>query len=284
MNTADEELRSWEGRTEALTDVVASHPVRALAALLDRNHEYRAGDELPPLAHWLYFLPSARQSGLGEDGHALRGSFLPPVSLPRRMWAGSRIEFHRALRVGEEISRTSRIAAVSSKQGRSGELVFVRVTHEVRGGNGVAITEEQDIVYRDAPARSGAAPSPKTAPEGALWKREIIPDPVLLFRYSAITFNAHRIHYDRPYATQVEHYPGLIVHGPLIATLLLDLLHVSMPGARVCRFSFRAVSPLFDLARFFVCGKPDASARGSVQLWAHDEAGTLAMEAQAQLA
>lgn len=282
MNFA-EELKGWEGRAETLADVVALQPVRALAALLDRKQEYRPGDEVPMPAHWLYFLPAADQSELGEDGHPRRGGFLPPVSLPRRMWAGSRIEFHRTLRVGEEISRTSRIAAVNSKQGRSGSLVFVRVAHEIRCGESLAITEEQDIVYRDAP-QPGAVQTPTPAPSEATWKREIIPDPVLLFRYSALTFNAHRIHYDRPYATQVEHYPGLVVHGPLIATLLLDLVYRSMPAARVRRFSFRAVSPLFDVARFSVCGKHDASEAGTLHLWAQDEAGMLALEAHAMLA
>lgn len=280
---AGEELRSWEGRVETLTEVIALQPVRALAALLDREHEYQAGDELPPPAHWLYFLPAARQSELGSDGHPKRGGFLPPVSLPRRMWAGSRIDFHRPLRVGETISRTSRIAAVDSKQGRSGALVFVRVVHEIRAGDAVAISEEQDIVYRDAP-QPGLVTASTPAPGEALWQREVVPDPVLLFRYSALTFNAHRIHYDRPYATQVEHYPGLVVHGPLIATLLLDLVRRSVPGATVRRFSFRAVSPLFDLARFFVCGRPDASDPRSLQLWAQDDAGMLALEAHALLA
>lgn len=275
-----EQLRSWEGRAETLTDVISLQPIRALAALLDHSRDYQLGDALPPPAHWLYFLPAVRQSELGDDGHPRRGGFLPPVPLPRRMWAGSRIEFHRTLRVGEEVSRTSRIAAVNSKQGRSGSLIFVRVTHELRSGGALAITEEQDIVYRDAPQPGAAASEPMRAPAEAHWIREIVPDPVLLFRYSALTFNAHRIHYDRPYATRVEHYPGLVVHGPLIATLLLDLVQRSVPGATVRRFSFRAISPLFDLARFFICGKPDGE---SLHLWAQDEAGMLVLEARAVL-
>jgi 3-methylfumaryl-CoA hydratase len=283
MNIDDAHLKGWVGRAETLTDVVALQPLRGLAALLDRPFDEQAGDELPMPAHWLYFLSAARQSELGEDGHPRRGGFLPPVPLPRRMWAGSRIEFHQTLRVGQEISRTSRIAAVSSKQGRSGALVFVRVSHEIHSGGVLAITEEQDIVYRDTP-QAGAAPASTPAPIEPTWTREISPDPVLLFRYSALMFNAHRIHYDRAYATQVEHYPGLVVHGPLIATLLLDLVHRSMPAARVRRFSFRAVSPLFDQARFFVCGKPDAREPGSLHLWAQDEAGMLALEAHALLA
>jgi 3-methylfumaryl-CoA hydratase len=146
----------------------------------------------------------------------------------------------------------------------------------------MAITEEQDIVYRDVP-QAGTVSGPTRAPAAAQWIREVVPDPMLLFRYSALTFNAHRIHYDRPYATQVEHYPGLVVHGPLVATLLLDLVHRSLPDATVRRFSFRAISPLFDIARFFVCGKPDEGEPRSLHLWAQDEAGMLALEAHAVL-
>jgi len=283
MNDAIEQLRAWEGRTESLTDSVALTPVRALAAILGRDVEYRVGDELPVPAHWLYFLPATPQSELGEDGHPRRGGFLPPVPLPRRMWAASRIEFHRPLRIGDQISRISRIVAVTSKQGRSGSLVFVRVAHEIISRGSVAIAEEQDLVYRDAPSRGVAAAS-VAAPSAAAWTHEIKPDPLLLFRYSALTFNAHRIHYDRPYAMQVEHYPGLVVHGPLIATLLLDLLHTSAPLARVRHFSFRAVMPLFDGARFLVCGKPDEAEPCAMQLWAQDDTGRLAMEAKAVLA
>lgn len=283
MTLDAQELSAWIGRTETLTDSAAPAPIRGLAALLDREVDVVQGAATPWLAHWLYFLPTAPQSMIGSDGHPRRGGFLPPVSLPRRMWAGSRVQFHANLNVGMAISRTSRIADVNVKSGRSGTLVFVKVTHEVRCGDTLAITEEQDIVYRDAPP-PGAAPPQTPAPEGAVWSREIKPDPVLLFRYSALTFNAHRIHYDRPYATQVEHYPALVVHGPLIATLLLDLVRRSLPDARVVRFSFRAVAPLFDTAPFLVCGTPDSRDAKSIRLWAQDERGALATEAHAVLA
>jgi 3-methylfumaryl-CoA hydratase len=252
----------------------------ALSATLDRDDPPpQAGDPLPPLWHWLYFLPLHRQSELAPDGHAARGGFLPPVPLPRRMWAGGRIEFHHPLRVAQEIARTSRIVDVKHKQGRSGPLVFVLVRHEIRTAEGLAITEEHDIVYRDH-ARHVSAQQP--APKDCAWQRTVHPDDVLLFRYSALTFNGHRIHYDRRYATEVEGYPGLVVHGPLIATFLLDLLRRNLPHANVTRFAFRALSPLFDAEPFMVCGQPGGD--GSVvRLWAKDAAGGLAMEASAQV-
>lgn len=279
----DVSLRQWIGRTETRTDLITAVPMAALAATLDRDDPPpKPGDPLPPLWHWLYFLPVHRQSELGADGHPRRGGFLPPVRLPRRMWAGGRLEFHQTLRVGEAITRASRIVDVTSKQGRSGALVFVLVRHEISTSNGLALTEEHDIVYRDHPAPGEAAPVPPVAPGDAEWQRSIVPDEVLLFRYSALTFNGHRIHYDRRYVTEVEGYPGLVVHGPLIATLLLDLLRRSLPQASVARFRFRAVSPLLDLAPFTVCGKPEDSR--VLRLWARNAAGGLAMEASAGLA
>ncbi len=267
-------------------DHVTAAPAAALSATLDREDPPpQPGDPLPPLWHWLYFLPLHRQSELAPDGHAGRGGFLPPVPLPRRMWAGSRLEFHRPLRVGERIERTSRIADVKFKQGRSGPLVFVLVRHEIRTAEGLALEEEHDIVYRghSQQQQQPAQPAPRSASEKAsAWERIIHPDDVLLFRYSALTFNGHRIHYDRRYATEVEGYPGLVVHGPLIATLLLDLLRRSLPQANVSRFAFRAMSPLFDTQPFAVCGQPESGGR-VVRLWAKDAAGGLAMEASADL-
>lgn len=275
-------LRQWVNRSERLTEMVAAMPVTAMAATLDRDDPPAVpGTALPPLWHWMLFNPAARQSVLGPDGHPARGEFLPPVELPRRMWAGGRLNFVRPLRVGELATKTSRITEISAKSGRSGELVFVTVQHEIAVGQEVALTEEHDIVYREA-ARPGAiAPPPQAAPSDAAFERTIVPDPVLLFRYSALTFNGHRIHYDRSYVTGVEGYPGLIVHGPLIATLLLDLLRRNLPAAAVRSFSFRAVRPLFDIAPFAVCGRPEAD--GRVALWARDDTGALAMEGSAQI-
>jgi 3-methylfumaryl-CoA hydratase len=278
------ELRAWEGRSETLRDEITAAPVRNLSATLDRADPLpQAGTELPPLWHWLYFLPGHRQSEIGPDGHARRGGFLPPVPLPRRMWAGGRLTWHAPLRVGDSIERTSRIASVSHKAGRSGDLVFVLVRHEVRNAQGLALTEEHDIVYRPLAQPGDPAPPPQAAPADAPWSREIVPDPVLLFRYSALTFNGHRIHYDRSYVTEVEGYPGLVVHGPLIATLLADLARRERPGAALRSFSFRAVRPTFDLYPFRVNGQPSEDGR-KVQLWAQDHESWLTMQAEAEFA
>jgi 3-methylfumaryl-CoA hydratase len=276
-------LRGWIGRTETVHDTLTAAPLEALAATLDRDVAApRLGDAAPPGTHWLYFLPAARQSAIGPDGHPRRGGFLPPVPLPRRMWAGSQIAFQRPLAVGQALARCSRIEAVTMKEGRSGPLVFVKVRHELLAERRPALTEYQDIVYRDLPRPGDPAPAGVPAPPGASWTRRIDPDSVLLFRYSALTFNGHRIHYDRPYVTEVEGYPGLVVHGPLIATLLLDLLLRALPQAQVARFEFRAVQPLFDTAPFEVCGRTEDD--GRVRLWAQTIDGLLAMDALATLA
>jgi 3-methylfumaryl-CoA hydratase len=275
-------LREWIGKTESASDQVTPAPIAALSATLDiEARPPRAGDALPPLWHWLYFLGLHRQSQLGSDGLASRGGFLPPVPLPRRMWAGGRLEFVRAMRVGETYTRTSRIADVQHKEGRTGPLVFVVARHEIGNADGIAIVEEQDIVYRDQAKRGEPAPAARPAPAGSDWGRAVQPGEVLLFRYSALTFNGHRIHYDRRYATETEGYPGLVVHGPLIATLLLDLLRRQMPQAQVARLEFRAASPLFDIGPFKVNGKPDDGKM--VALWASSADGNLAMTASVTL-
>jgi 3-methylfumaryl-CoA hydratase len=276
-----EQLRSWIGKSESRSDIVTPAPVAALSATLDRDDPApQSGDALPPLWHWLYFLPHARQAEIGADGHPERGGFLPPVPLPRRMWAGGRLTFTRPLRIGETVTRVSTVADVSHKQGRTGELVFVLARHAISDAAGPALNEEHDIVYREMQKPGDAAPQPQAAPGDHAWIREIHADPVMLFRYSALTFNGHRIHYDRKYVTEVEGYAGLVVHGPLIATLLMDLLRRNLPEATVAQFSFRAVRPLFDLAPFFVCGRRDGK---MVRLWAKDAEGWLAMEATAKL-
>jgi 3-methylfumaryl-CoA hydratase len=274
-----EHLRSWIGKQETLHDQVTRFPVAALSATLDRDDPApRAGDPLPPLWHWLYFLPTARQSVLGPDGHPARGDFLPPVPLPRRMWAGGRFTFQQPLRVDEDIVRTSTVRDVTIKHGRNGDLCFVLVTHEISGQNGLALTEEHDIVYRDVPQPNEAPAAPRPVRTDDIWQRDVHPTDPMLFRYSALTFNSHRIHYDRRYVTETEGYPGLIVHGPLIATLLIDLLRRNTVQP-VTSFRFRAVSPLFDIAPFSVHGAPDG--KGSAALWARNANGDLAMEAEA---
>ena len=244
-------LKQWVGKTESRSDMVVITPIVALAATLDRDDPTpQAHDFLPPLWHWLYFLPIHKQSDIGADGHPNRGGFLPPVPLPRRMWAGGRLDFLRPLGVGDVIERTSTVVSVDYKEGRSGGMVFVVVRHEISNHAGLAIVEEHDIVYRDMPVPGAPQTAPVVAPANSAWERKIHPDDTLLFRYSALTFNSHRIHYSRNYVTEIEGYPGLAVHGPLIATLLLDLLRRQMPDAVVVAFSFRAVRPLFDIAAF----------------------------------
>ncbi len=276
-------LNDWIGNSETASDVVTATPYAGLSGTLDwPSSRPPVGTPLPALWHWLYFLPLHRQSEIGPDGHPRRGDFLPPVPLPRRMWAGSRFEFRSPLRVGDAITRTSTIDEVTAKRGRSGSLVFVTVRHEVRreGLPETALLEFHDIVYREAAKSGDAAPQPSPAPARATWERKWIPDDVLLFRYSALTFNGHRIHYDRRYATEVEGYPGLVVHGPLIATLLLDLVRRELPEARIERFEFRAMRPICDLHPFFVCGEPQPDGK-MIRLWARDHEGALAMEASA---
>jgi 3-methylfumaryl-CoA hydratase len=272
-------LQQWVGKTETVGGRVNAVTANALAATLDRADHFGPGAALPPLWHWAYFWPAAPQSQLGPDGHPARGGFLPPVPLPRRMFAGARLAFHQPLRVGETVTRRSEIASVDVKEGRSGTLVFVLLKHQLSGAHGLALEEEHDIVYRGVSGAAVAKAEP--APTAPQWRREIRPDPVLLFRYSALTFNGHRIHYDRTYVTEVENYPGLIVHGPLIATLLLDLVRRSLPEARLARYAYRAMSPLFDIAPFTVNGTREGN---ELSLWAANPDGGLAMRATATLA
>ena len=283
--TASTDLTQWIGRTEAVDDTVTPTPVAALSATLDwPSARPVAGTPLPYLWHWLFFLPLAQQSEIGPDGHPRRGGFLPPVPLPRRMWAGSDFAFHQPLLVGDRLTRTSTIVDVSEKSGRTGHLIFVKVRHEIRryGAADVALIEHHDIVYRDAPGPTDVPPAPMAAPGKFSWERRIKADEVLLFRYSALTFNGHRIHYDRKYVTEVEGYPGLIVHGPLIATLLMDVLRRQLPEARVAKFEFKAVRPTFDINPFSVHGQPAADGK-SVRLWGRDHEGWLTMDATATL-
>ncbi|WP_316156950.1 FAS1-like dehydratase domain-containing protein [Cupriavidus sp. BIC8F] len=276
-------LKEWIGRTAESQDEITAYPVKALAATLDYDHRAPVhGDAIAPLWHWLYFLPLHRQSELGPDGHASRGGFLPPVPLPRRMWAGGRLWFHQPLRIGDAATKVSRILDVSAKSGRSGSLAFVTVEHKYSGANGLAVTEEHDIVYRENATPNAPAPEPVPAPTGEEWVHEVATDPVLLFRFSALTFNGHRIHYDKQYVTAVEHYPDLIVHGPLQAMLLLELVRKNLPDAVVKSFSFRGVRPTFVPQRIFVCGKRNQVGK-TVELWIRHEDGALAMSATAEL-
>lgn len=244
------DVESWIGRREIQRDIADPQRMAQLAALLDHDVSPWETGLLPPLGHWLCFPPIARQSAIGEDGHPERtgDGLLPAVDLPRRMWAGSRVRFLAPIALGSPIVRTSTLMAATPKTGRSGNMLFVTVRHEIAvPGSEAAIVEEQDIVYREA--ADPGAPAPRAsvdAGEIEAVTRTVVPDPVLLFRYSAVTFNGHRIHYDRDYCRDVEAYPGLVVHGPLIATLMLDHLLRHRPRTPIAAYSFRAMAPSFD--------------------------------------
>lgn len=268
-----EDYSAWVGRSSSMSDTLDPARSNALLGALGREGAQRSGDRLPLLHHWLYFWDVRPPAGLGEDGHPARGDFLPPIALPRRMWAGGRLEFHGPLALGETVEKTSTIRSVARKEGRSGELIFVTVEHRVANSAGLAIREEQDLVYREPADRAPELPRPAAAPE-VPWSETIDPDPVLLFRYSALTMNGHRIHYDRPYATEEEGYPALVVHGPLQATLLIALAerHLDRP---IVRFEFRGVAPAFDGIPLNVCGEPEGT---GARLWTQ-QGETVAMRA-----
>ncbi len=284
MNEAPNRWQAWIGRTESVADEMAVAPVRAaLATLDDTETRLAVGDALPPVWQWFYFLPTTVQSGLGPDGHPNRGGFMPPMEMPRRMFAGARMHFHRPLILGRPARRDAVIRDVTEKPGRTGPLGFVTVAYSFVQDGAVCIEEEQDIVYRE-PGALVPRPDPRPLPPIAagVQARTITPDPTLLFRFSALTFNAHRIHYDRPYATHVEGYPGLVVHGPLTAILLMELVRQTADRP-VARFEFRGRAPLFDLYPFRVSALP-ADPTGSIALEAMGPDGVVAMTATATLA
>jgi 3-methylfumaryl-CoA hydratase len=282
MSVAEKPYTDWIGNTEAIEDTISPSPARLLQMTLDDTRTTIGnGDPLPPIWHWCYFLEAAPQSTLGPDGHPPRGGFMPPVALPRRMFAGGRSKFIAPLRIGAPARQTAEIKSVVEKEGRSGQLCFVTVTYTTEQDGTTCIEEGRDYVYREEGAPV-SAPEPvelPPVPEGS-WSRTITPDPVMLFRYSALTFNGHRIHYDQSYVTQVEHYPGLIVHGPLIATSLLELVRRNQDRP-VVGFSFQARSPIFDLAPFRVVAVPGEG--DDVDLKAEGPDGTLSMQATATL-
>jgi 3-methylfumaryl-CoA hydratase len=265
-----EDFSAWVGRSEQAAEVLDPARTNGLRAALGQTDPLAHGAPLPLLHHWLYFWDVRPPEGLGPDGHPARGGFLPPVPLPRRMWAGGRLKFLAPLRVGERVTRASTILKVESKSGRTGDLVFVTVGRQLSGLQGVAVIEEQDIVYREAAAPGSiAAPAGEAAAPSAPWRRDVFPDAVLLFRYSALTMNAHRIHYDRPYAMGEEAYPALVVQGPLQASLLADL-GVRNLKAPVTGFEFRGLSPAFDGIPLQVCGEPTET---GANLWTEQAGG-----------
>lgn len=257
MTPLDESLKGWTTTPEVSEEYLAPAPALALAATLDRDPaSIGDGAPLPPLWHWAYFTPKAPRSAIGPDGHPRRGGFLPPIDLPRRMFAGVDMTFHRPLLLGRPTQRRAEVTGVEFKQGRQGQLAFVTVAITYSQDGTPCLEETQTIVYREA---GGTVPpldgdEPPAAPAGA-WTELVRPDPVLLFRFSALTFNGHRIHYDRPYATEVEGYPALVVHGPLVAMLLAELAGANAPRP-LRSFTFRAAAPIFDTAPFRLVGIP----------------------------
>ncbi len=273
---------NWIGRTEEVEDTISLATALAAAATLDdATTHFTAGSPLPPLWHWFQFLPKAPQSQLGADGHPQRGGFMPPIALPRRMFAGARLHFHSPLIIGKPASRRAEIRAIEEKEGKTGKLAFVTVAYSISQEGTLCLEEEQDIVYRE-PGAPVPAPTPAALPEvpQGSWTRMVHPEATLLFRFSAITFNAHRIHYDRPYATTVEGYPGLVVHGPLTAVLLMELVRHNADRP-VKAFSFRGQAPLFDLAPFRLVA---TAAGDTVRLVAQGPDGKTALGASAELA
>jgi 3-methylfumaryl-CoA hydratase len=261
-----------------MEEVLHPGPAARMAATLDLDADgLTLGASLPPLWHWIYFLSASRRRDLGRDGHPVLGGFLPPVALPRRMWAGGRLRFLGDLRLGDPARKISTIRDVQVKQGRSGTLCFVTVQHEILVAGRLRVVEEQDIVYREEASAVQQRPS-ESAPTDGEVTEEVRPDPTLLFRYSALTFNGHRIHYDREYAREIEGYGGLVVHGPLIATLLAHLAARAFSGHKLGTFEFRAVSPLFDTASFTINRRSNGD---EVRLWAADPSGRLSMLAAA---
>lgn len=276
-------LQQWVGKQETQEDDIALFPARALAAALNNESLPGKGDALPLFWEWMYFLPTPRAEATGIDGHPDKGGFLPPVPLPRRMWAAGEVTAHQALTIGSPATRISTIESVELKQGSTGTLVFVNVRHDIHQFDKLCISQVQNIVYREAPQQKGIAPLPpgKPAPGSCDFSRVIKPDPVLLFRYSALTYNGHRIHYDRDYAMKEEQYPALVVHGPLLVTLLLELQRQHLSDRNIRQFRFRAMRPTFDTVPFQVAAQLEEN---ELSLWSADEDNFLCMSIQAQLA
>lgn len=280
MSSPEQDFSEVVGRTEEVIEDINVDRVRAMAHTIDVDFGAYAGAELPAGWHWLFFNPFVPRSELGVDGHPKRGGFLPDVGLPRRMWAGGRLRYLKPVILGAPAKRVSTIEKVTAKSGRVGRLVFVVVKHVISQNGVDCIEEEQDIVYREA-ATPGAPPPPtKPAPDGAEWTQDVLPDPVLLYRYSSLTSNGHRIHYDLEYARNEEHYKNLVVHGPLVASLLQGLAARARPDARLESFSFRATSPIF-VDRGFTLQAAKSTETNGVSLWVRGPDGELCMQAEA---
>lgn len=274
-------LQGWVGKEETKEDDISLFPAQALAAALNNEHVPQKGDVLPPFWEWLYFLPTPRGDATGLDGHPDKGGFLPPVPLPRRMWAAGEVECYQALIIGRPATRCSTIESVELKSGSTGTLVFVNVRHDISQQGVLCISQVQNIVYREQPTEKTELPPGKSASAEFDHMALIKPNPVLLFRYSALTYNGHRIHYDRDYSVDEELYPALVVHGPLLVTLLLELKRQHFDNDVLKSFKFRAVRPTFDTASFSVSAKRTGS---DLALWSADESGSVCMTIKATLA
>lgn len=270
-------LNQWLNKTKTVEAVISVETANLMNATLSREATFCAGDLLPPAWHWLYFHEAVQGDDLGPDGHARLGRFLPPIPLPRRMWAGGNLKFIAPIHLGETATKRSTIKTITPKQGKSGQLCFVTLDHDIAVNGKTRLSERQTLVYREAvqpgtPAQFQPQPAPFSPEFSATYQ----PNPVMLFRYSALTFNSHRIHYDVDYCREVEGYPGLVVHGPLIATLLLDLFGQQNPNQPISQFEYRGISPLFSPNPFTVCGKRNG------EVWAANDMGGLAMSATAK--
>jgi 3-methylfumaryl-CoA hydratase len=277
------ELKTHVGRKQAATDVLSAQPANLLRLALARAEpELRDGDPLPPGWLSLYFLPRFPPGELRPDGSPRDTGVVPPMPLPRRMFAGERVRLHRPLRIGEQVRREIELADLSAKTGGTGTLVFSTVVSRVFGADGLALEDERKTVFREdvKAGERNQAPQREPAPADVAWRRTVVPDPVLLFRFSALTFNSHRIHYDRTWATEVEGYPGLVVHGPLTTALLIDFARDHNPGRRIVAYATQARAPLFDTAPFELRGRPTAS---GCECWAVTPEGTVAMRAEIEL-
>ena len=270
------ELQSWLGKSTNSEVILDAAQANHMVVTLDRAPTFQTGDPLPPAWHWLYFHDLVKASDLGQDGHPKLGLILPPVPLPKRMWAGGSFAFHTPLRLGDKVQRTSVIRSITAKEGRSGLLYFVVVEHTLTTGGVLNLVEEQTIVYRELASETQVS-NAQAAPTNADYQQVYTLNSTALFRYSALTFNGHRIHYDVDYCRTVEGYPNLVIHGPLVATLLLDLYYVQQQQP-LHWFRYRAKSPLFLPYSFTVNGKSDG---GNTRLWASNYEGGLAMEAEA---
>jgi 3-methylfumaryl-CoA hydratase len=281
-----DELKTHIGRKQTASDVLQPGPANLLRLALGRPEpELRAGDALPPAWLALYFLPRYRPDELRPDGSPRDAGVVPPMPFPRRMFAGERVRFHRPLRLGDTVRRETELADISVKSGGTGTLVFATVVNRVFGPDGLALEDERRTVFREEvkAGERNQAPRREPAPADVPWRQRVTTDPVLLFRFSALTFNSHRIHYDRRWAMETEGYPGLVVHGPLTTTLLIDFARDSNPGRSLRSYATQARAPLFDTAAFELRGRPTADGRGC-ELWAVTAEGTVAMSAEVELA